>query len=95
LLALTLATATAQQVYLPSGNVSSTGIDYGSIGGTFNAVDPTSPLPIGGKQESYTLATANASSAAQNLYGGYYIVTQNCSVYGSLTLEVLDPDNAT
>jgi hypothetical protein len=41
------------------------------------------------------LASANAASATQTVYGGSCIFAQNCTAYGSVALQLLGPDGAT
>jgi hypothetical protein len=68
---------------------------YGTLGEAYVPVDPSHPLPVGGKQESFALATANASAAAVPVYGGDYVFAQSCSAYGSVSLRVRGVDGAT
>ena len=58
-------------------------------------IDLTNPLPVTGRQELVTLATANTAAPAATLYGGSYILNQACSAYGSVTLRYRSPDGAT
>lgn len=46
-------------------------------------------------QESFQLASANAASAAVTAYGGDYILSQACTGYGTVALQVRGPDGAT
>lgn len=49
----------------------------------------------GSQQESYQLVAANVPSAAVTVYGGNYILSQTCTAYGTLTLQVRGPDGTT
>ena len=54
-------------------------------------------IPIGpaARDQSVSLATANAPSGPATLYGGNYILTQLCTAYGSVALRYRAPDGAT
>lgn len=52
-------------------------------------------LPTGGKQEAFTLVSANTPAAAVTTYGGSYVLTQSCTAYGTLSLRYRGPDNST
>lgn len=47
-----------------------------------------------GRRESFQLAAGNAAAAAVTVYGGDYILSQTCTGYGSLALQVRGPDGA-
>lgn len=71
------------------------GIGWGNPGDMAQPVSHASPLPVGGKQESFPLANANVASGAVTVYGGDYIFAQMASAYGTLKLQILGPDGAT
>jgi hypothetical protein len=48
-----------------------------------------------GTQESFQLVAANVPSAPATVYGGDYILSQTCTTYGTLNVQVLGPDGAT
>jgi len=48
-----------------------------------------------GRRESFQLIAANTPSAAVTVFGGDYIISQTCTAYGTVTLQVLGPDGAT
>lgn len=48
---------------------------------------PTTTTP-----ETYKLISANVPSAAVTVQGGTYLLTQTCTLYGSVSLKVLGPD---
>lgn len=50
---------------------------------------------IGGRQEALTLIDNNVPAAAQSVYGGDYIFAQQASAYGTITLQVMNPDGST
>jgi hypothetical protein len=49
----------------------------------------------GAVRESFALVVANVPSAQATVYGGDYILSQTCTSYGTLALQVLGPDGAT
>lgn len=67
-------------------------IAFGAPGETAQSVSQASPLPVGGKQESFVLASANVASAAVTVYGGDYIFAQMASAYGTVKLQIRAPD---
>ncbi|WP_230630719.1 hypothetical protein [Sphingomonas sp. Leaf37] len=62
--------------------------------GSCAAVSADQPLPVG-QREAFRLANANTPSAAATVFGGQYILSQACSGYGTLNLQVLGPDSST
>lgn len=70
-------------------------IAFGVPGEVAQPVSQASPLPVGGKQENFALADANAASDPVTVYGGDYIFAQMASAYGSVTLQIRAPDGAT
>lgn len=70
-------------------------IGWGKPGDLAQPVDHDSPLPVGGKQESFSLAAANVASAAVTVFGGDYIFAQLATGYGTIKLQLLGPDGAT
>lgn len=83
----------------PATTVPLSGVGYGGVGADAIAVDAAHPLPVAtnGRQESYSLAAGNTSSATQTIYGGGYVFSQSCTSYGGggLTLRYRGPDGAT
>lgn len=69
----------------------------GQTDGRCATVSTETPLTVGGKQEIFALATANAAASAATVYGGTYIFNQTCTSYNSglLTLRYRGPDGAT
>jgi hypothetical protein len=51
--------------------------------------------PALAQQEAWRLVSANTPIAEQPVYGGNYILSQTCTAYGTLTLQVLGPDGVT
>lgn len=58
-------------------------------------IDISNPLPVSGRQELITLATANVPATAVAVYGGTYVFSQGCASYGTLTLRYRGADGAT
>ncbi len=96
LIAPTLAAAqSTKPVAAPGAFTPQTAMSFGAIGEKATPVTPATPLPTGGVREAYQLITANTPGASVKLYGGDYILSQLCSSYGSLRLEVLGADGLT
>ncbi|MBG6118771.1 hypothetical protein IWY39_002575 [Sphingobium sp. JAI105] len=70
-------------------------IAFGAPGETPQSISQASPLPIGGKQESFALANNNVVSAAVTVYGGDYIFAQQAGAYGTVKLQIRAPDGVT
>lgn len=68
---------------------------WGKPGELAQPVAQDSPLPVGGKKESFQLAAANVAAAQVTVYGGDYIFAQLATGYGTIKLQVLGPDGAT
>lgn len=90
-----LAAQTYPKIIAPSTIVPPSGAAYTDTDGSTKVVSPSTPLPVAGRQELVTLATANAASAPATLYGGTYVLNQACSAYGTLTLRYRSPDGVT
>ncbi|WP_153006114.1 hypothetical protein [Sphingomonas sanguinis] len=58
-------------------------------------IDILNPLPVAGRQEAVTLATANVAAPAAKVYGGTYVFNQGCGAYGSVALRYRAADGAT
>lgn len=60
------------------------------------AISSSNSLPVGGRQESVSLAAANTAASPATVYGGSYVFSQACTGYnsGSLVLQYLGPDGA-
>lgn len=66
-----------------------------ATGKNCRALSGANPQVTAGKQETFALVAANTPSSAATVYGGYYTLTQACTVYGSLTLRYRGPDGST
>jgi hypothetical protein len=88
----------AGTVNKPASNVA---VQMGGVDASFNLkalkVDGSGQLMAAAspKQEVFALVAANVPSAPATVTGGSYILTQDCSAYGSLTLRYQGPDGAT
>lgn len=86
---------TYPKIIAPSTIVPPQGVAFADTDGSTKIASPATPLPVAGRQEMVTLATANTAAPAATLYGGTYILNQACSAYGSVTLRYRSPDGAT
>lgn len=66
-----------------------------SFPGTFLINADGSIGAVGGVRESFKLASGNVPSAPVAVFGGSYILSQQCSSYGTLEFQVLAPDGTT
>lgn len=57
-------------------------------------VSVTQPLPVAPPQERLALVTANTPADPLMVFGGIYVVSQDCTGYGTLTVRYLGPDGA-
>ena len=88
------AQSTAQSVKFPAFYAPGMSPCVQQADGTCRPVSNAQPLPVG-VQESFQLAAANTPSAPVTLFGGDYILSQTCSGYGTLALQVLGADATT
>lgn len=89
------AAQSAGSIQFPAGFAPGQAPCVAQTDGSCTAVSSSNPLPSGGKQENFPLVAANTPSVQQQVYGGDYVLSQNCTAYGTLSLQVLAPDGAT
>jgi len=92
-----LSAQTVGSVQYPGGYAQGMALCAPQNDGTCVTTSAANALPVGGKQESFALVTANAAAAATTVYGGGYILSQGCVNYnsGALVLRYRGPDGAT
>lgn len=86
---------TAGSIQFPSGYAPGQAPCTAQTDGTCAPVSAATPLPVSGKQESLSLASANSAAAGTAVYGGDYVFSQSCLTYGSVALQAVGPDGAT
>lgn len=87
--------AAQSRVQTPGGTAPGTSVGYGAKDGAWTPVTTATPLPTGGKQESFVLVASNTPASPVTAYGGTYVFSQACSAYGTLSLRYRGPDGAT
>lgn len=90
-----VAAQTVNTVELPGSYAPGQALGFGPIGAPWVPVTANTPLPTAGKQEAYMLISANVPMPPAILYGGQYVVTQQCATYGSVAVRYRGPDGAT
>ena len=90
--AASAAPVAAQDVRLPGRLAPGAAIGFGAEGTSWTPVTPATPLPVADRQESFALVVANSSAAPATVYGGRYVVTQNCASYGTVSVRYRGPD---